>query len=129
MQNGTIHDEQISASSQLDDNYAANQGRLHFQATGALKGAWSAGSNDANQWLQVYLGCNSFIITKVATQGRNGCCSQWVITYNLQYGDDMTNFQYYREQGGSIKVTRITPDTSRTYFVSTSYFKGAVILN
>ena len=129
MQNGTIHDEQISASSQLDDTYAANQGRLHFQATGTLKGAWSAGSNDAYQWLQVYLGCESVIITAVATQGRNGCCSQWVTTYNLQYSDDMTSFHYYREQGQSIKVTRITSDTSRAYFVSTFYFQGTVILN
>ena len=129
MQSGTILDEQISASSQRDDNYAANQGRLHFQATGALKGAWSAGSNDAYQWLQVYLGCEFFIITAIATQGRNGCCSQWVITYNLHYSDNMTNFQYYREQGGSIKVTRITPDTSRTYFVSRFYLNAAVILN
>lgn len=122
MESGTIQEEQISASSQLDDNYAANQGRLHFQATGTLKGAWSAGSNDANQWLQVYLGCESFIITQVATQGRNGCCMQWVTKYNLQYSDDITNFQYYRERGESIKVRR-------SYFVSTFYLKGAVILS
>ncbi|XP_020607879.1 contactin-associated protein-like 3B [Orbicella faveolata] len=104
MQSGTIGDGQISASSHFDANHAAKQGRLHFQATGTLKGGWSAVRNDANQWLQVYLGCESFVITAVATQGRNGCCHQWVTKYNLQYNDDKKNFQYYREQGESIKI-------------------------
>ena len=78
MENGKILDGQISASSQYDDNHAANRGRLRLNATANLRGAWSARNNDAHQWLQVYLGCESFIITGVATQGRNGCCPQWV---------------------------------------------------
>ena len=117
MESGKILDEQISASSQHDANHAANRGRLRLNATAKLRGAWSARKNDAHPWLQVYLGCESFIITGVATQGRNDCCSQWVIEYNLQYSDDKKNFQYYREQGESLKVARITPDTSRTYLV------------
>ena len=104
MQSGTILDGQISASSQFGPNYAANQGRLHFMVTGTLNGAWSAGKNDAYQWLQVYLGCEFFIITGVATQGRNGRHPQWVTNYNLQYSEDKVNFRYYREQGESIKV-------------------------
>ena len=44
--------------------------------------------------------------------------------YNLQYGDDKKSFQYYREQGGRLKVARITPDTSITYSVLTFYFKA-----
>ena len=111
MESGKILDEQISASSQHDANHAANRGRLRLNATAKLRGAWSARKNDAHPWLQVYLGCESFIITGVATE------SQWVIKYNLQYGDDKKNFQYYREQGESLKVARITPDTSRTYLV------------
>ena len=124
MESGKILDGQISASSHYDANHAANRGRLRLNATAQLTGAWSAGNNDAHQWLQVYLGCESFIITGVATQGRNDCCPQWVIEYNLQYGDDKKNFQYYREQGGSLKVARITPDTSITYSVLTFYFKA-----
>ena len=108
MESGRISDEQISASSQYDANHAANQGRLHFQATGKLRGAWSALKNDANQWLQVSLGLNSILITGVATQGRNGYCCQWVTEYNLQYSDDNVNFRYYRESGESIKVTKAT---------------------
>ena len=105
MQSGRISDGQISASSQYDENYAANQGRLHFQATGTLHGSWSAGKNDVHQWLQVYLGWDSISVTGVATQGRNGFCCQWVTKYNLQYSDDDINFRYYREPGESIKVT------------------------
>ena len=105
MQSGRISDGQISASTQYDENHAANQGRLHFQATGTLHGSWSAEKNDAHQWLQVYLGWDSILVTGVATQGRNGLCCQWVTKYNLQYSDDNVNFRYYREPGESIKVT------------------------
>ena len=115
MESGKILDGQISASSQHDDNHAANRGRLRLNANGKLRGAWSAGNNDAHHWLQVYLSCESFIITGVATQGRNDCCPQWVTRYNLQYADDKKNFQYYREQGGRLKVARITSDTSITF--------------
>ena len=124
MQSEKIRDGQISASSQYSTKHAATQGRLHLNATGTLKGAWSAGKNDSHPWLQVYLGCESFIITRVATQGRNGCCPQWVTKYNLLYGDDKKNFQYYREQGESVKVTQKTPDI----LVLAFYFKVAIIL-
>ena len=46
MEKGAISDGQISASSQLDANHEASQGRLN------LKGSWSAYANDAKQWLQ-----------------------------------------------------------------------------
>lgn len=105
MQSRRISDGQISASSQRDARHSASHGRLHFQATPTLQGSWSADRNDVHQWLQVYLGSDSILITGVATQGRNGFCCQWVTKYNLQYSDDNVNFQYYREPGGSAKVT------------------------
>lgn len=107
MENSAISDAQITASSQFCANHAAIQRRLHFQATGGLQGAWSARTNDANQWLQVYLGSESITITKVATQGQNGCCSQWVTKFNLQYSEDKVNFRYYREQGESEKNGKV----------------------
>lgn len=106
MENCAISDAQITASSQFGANHAAIQGRLHFQATGGLQGAWSARTNDANQWLQVYQGSESITITKVATQGQNGCCSQWVTKFNLQYSEDKVNFRYYREQGETEKMVK-----------------------
>ena len=92
-----IKDAQITASSEWDSNHAAIQARLNFKARGAKLGAWSARSNDANQWIQVTIGSYTKL-TGIATQGRNGH-SQWVTNYQLQYSDDGVNFQYYKEAG------------------------------
>ena len=105
MESGAISDGQLTASSQYDANTAAIQGRLHFQAAGDKAGAWEARSNDVNQWLQVDLGNQVTAVTRVATQGRNGH-NHKVTEYNLQYGDDEVNFQYYKEQGQSSKKVK-----------------------
>jgi len=94
METRLIKDAQITASSEWGSNHAAIQARLNFKAGGGKQGAWSAGSNDANQWIQVALGSYT-TLTGIATQGRNGN-SQWVTKYQLQYGDDGVNFHYYR---------------------------------
>ena len=107
MENGAICDRQITASSQRDVNHAARQGRLHSKATRKLKAAWSAANNDDKQWLQIYLGSESIIITRVATQGGNGL-QQWVTGYNLQYSDDKVNFRYYRELEHGATVKKVT---------------------
>lgn len=98
MENAAIRDVQINASSQLNSNHAAIQGRLNFQATSIKAGSWSARTNDVNQWLQVDLGNTFTTITAIATQGRHGV-NQWVNNYKVQYGEDGVNFQYYREYG------------------------------
>ena len=98
MEDGSISDSQISASSQLDSNHAVTHGRLHFEATADKAGSWSARSNDVNQWLQIDLGSRHTEVARVATQGRNDY-PQWVSKYKLQYSDDGVNFQYYGEQG------------------------------
>jgi len=97
MESRLIKDAQITASSEWDSNHAAIQARLHFKAGGGKQGAWSARSNDANQWIQVALGSYTKL-TGIATQGRNGH-SQWVTKYQLQYSDDGVIFHYYKEPG------------------------------
>ena len=97
METRLIKDAQITASSEWDSNHAAIQARLHFKAGGGKQGAWSARSNDANQWIQVALGSYTKL-TGIATQGRNGH-SQWVTKYQLQYSDDGVHFHYYKESG------------------------------
>ena len=94
MESRLIKDAQIIASSEFSSNHAAIQARLNFQAGGGKQGAWSAGSKDANQWIQVALGSYT-TLTGIATQGRNGA-DQWVTKYQLQYGDDGVNFHYYK---------------------------------
>ena len=102
MENGTIPDKEISASTELGGHLAV-QGRLHFKSAN-VAGSWSAAKNDDNQWLQIGMGNRLANITGVATQGRDGY-SQWVTKYNLQYGDDGVNFNYYMEHGlSAIKV-------------------------
>ena len=99
MENYAISNGQISASSQWDVNHAAIQGRLYFKAGGGKQGAWSAGANDVNQWLQVNL--NTYTrVTHIASQGRNAA-DQWVTKYTLAYSNDGSNFQDYKEEGQS----------------------------
>ena len=106
METRLIKDAQITASSEWDSNHAAIQARLNFKAGGGKQGAWSARSNDANQWIQVALG-NYTRLTGIATQGRNGV-NQWVTKYQLQYSDDGVTFHYYKALCEKLpKVTRI----------------------
>ncbi|XP_078355380.1 retinoschisin-like, partial [Oculina patagonica] len=96
MEDGGVSNGQISASSELGPNHTAVQGRLNFLKSGVNEGAWTAGSNDGNQWLQIYLG-NQTRINGVATQGKSDAC-HWVTKYNLEYSDYGVNFAYYLEQ-------------------------------
>ncbi|XP_078354170.1 uncharacterized protein LOC144638790 isoform X2 [Oculina patagonica] len=98
MESGAILDAKITASTEWSENHAAKQGRLNFQQTGSKAGAWVAGTNDVNQWLQVDLGSQHFRVMGVATQGRN-VWSQWVTRYKLQYSNDEVSFRCYIEQG------------------------------
>ena len=106
MENGGISDRQTTASSQLDANHAASQGRLHFKASANKAGSWSAGSNDSSQWLQVDLDVQNTKVIRVATQGRDDS-PQWVTKYKLQYSNDGVNFRYYTEPGRHEKKVRI----------------------
>ena len=104
MENGSISDGQISASSEYPSHpysHRAYQGRLHLQETFQRAGGWAAHQLDANQWLQVDLGIQHWV-TRLATQGRNGY-SQWVTKFNLQYSNNDVTFYYYREQGQIFK--------------------------
>lgn len=53
MESTDIFDSQISSSSDWGAHHEARNARLNFQAVSDRSGTWSAGSNDANQWLQV----------------------------------------------------------------------------
>ena len=96
MENNGISDDQISASSELSPNHKANRGRLYYTADGGKRGAWSAKKNDENQWLQIDLGGLYATVTAVATQGRHDE-DEWVTEYMLQYSNETSNFQHYRE--------------------------------
>ena len=101
MEDETIPDAQISASTEYSANYAAKCGRLNSEER---EGAWTPKANDVNQWIQVDLG-DYTIVTWVATQG-SYIYNEWVSMYKLQYSDNGVNFQYHREQGETIDKVR-----------------------
>ena len=105
LQSGVISDGQISASSEWDTHHATIQGRLNFEQTAIKSGAWSSGTVDGKQWLQVDLRSYYTRVSRVATQGRNSY-DQWVTEYQLQYGNNGVNFQYYREQGQTVNKVK-----------------------
>ena len=100
LENGTILDSQLNASTVYDSGYEAYRARLHFKASGKLiRGGWSSRYKDINQWLQVDLQ-QTTRVTGIATQGRNGWTPpQWVKKYKLQYGEDGHTFTFYRRIG------------------------------
>ena len=75
MENGGVLDEQITASSELNDNSAAYEGRLNVnesvQGSTIKSGAWVAGTSDQSEWLQVDLFDDESLISRVVTQGKN----------------------------------------------------------
>ncbi|KAL9978620.1 hypothetical protein ACROYT_G016157 [Oculina patagonica] len=83
MEDGRVQDSAMTASSIASKNHAAKLGRLNLVAASSQAGAWCAGSNNVNQWLQIDLGTPT-TVTKVATQGRQDS-SQWVSSYSLSY--------------------------------------------
>nr|XP_058963395.1 lactadherin-like [Pocillopora verrucosa] len=98
-----IPDDQLTASSKLNDNLAPKFGRLYLEEKlPHQEGSWAALHNDTNQWLQVDVGSYYVKVTRVATQGRNGS-DQWVTQYRLQYGDDVANLQRYKEYNQDIE--------------------------
>ena len=104
MENLKITPAQISASSYYDVNYVPNNGRLHFKNSDS---AWVVGVNDLNQWIQIDFGIKT-VVTYVATQGRHNY-DQWVTQYKLQYSNDGSSFQVFKQQGeNSDKVRRHT---------------------
>ena len=120
MANGAISDEQLDASSEWDAYFPVTHGRLYFTLAAGY-GAWAAGTNDVNQWIQIDLGSQNTKVTRVATQGRPDY-PQWVAKYNLQYGYDGVNFQYYSEQGQTIKKVELDFPICRTTFTLRNHF-------
>ena len=78
LENKAIADGKMTASSERNADHSAKHGRLFSQR------AWSAGINDANQWLEVDLSIIRNIVNRVGTQG-SGDAQEWVTEYKLLY--------------------------------------------
>ena len=97
MENGSISDVQISASSKWNDRLGAERARLNGIKIKGKLGAWRSGYNRLGQWLQVDLEKYT-TVTGLATQGRSDE-DQWVTKYRMQYSDDGVSFYLYTEPG------------------------------
>ncbi|KAK3583066.1 hypothetical protein CHS0354_004011 [Potamilus streckersoni] len=96
-----IPDTKITASSEFGVNdpthdYSAPRGRLNTtevtDSSGIVHiGSWTSEKNDVNQWLQFELNEPS-LIRGITTQGRNGCCKQWVTKFRVLYSMDCKNW-------------------------------------
>ena len=82
MENGTISDSKISASSVQSPSTPAKNGRLNYTSGSS----WCAKASDSNSYLQIDLQ-TLHIICAVSTQG-NSQADQWVKTYTLKLSKD-----------------------------------------
>ena len=96
MENGSIPNDSIKASSELDEHHGATRARLNTKPEGDLMGAWVPLESDDSQWLEVDLG-KVVEITKVGTQGGGEGVEHCVTSYILLFSEDQENFQEYKE--------------------------------
>ena len=131
MGDGEISNGQVIASSQLDAEHAAINGRLKAIRTSNKVGSWSPYTNDVKQWLQIDLGSQErTLVAKIATQGEN-TDSTWVTHYKLQYSDNGNKFNAYKELGqGKDKVRRLffAKVKKKEFSISPEIFKYVYIL-
>ena len=93
MENGTILDSKITASTKQSASTPAKNGRLNYTSGSS----WCAGTSDTNSYLQIDLQ-TLHIICAVSTQG-NSQADQWVKTYTLELSKDGSTWTDYKEDG------------------------------
>ena len=124
MEDGTIQDAQISASStasppsanHTSDYYSPHQGRLN--SAGHI---WCAGTDDKNQWLKVDLGLIKKV-TGVASQGEG---SKFTKSYFVEYSLDNTEWFHFTTSSGS--QVHQTSLSSYTHFLVHSQFVNTTL--
>ncbi|XP_048590490.1 coagulation factor V [Nematostella vectensis] len=106
MEDGSIPDSSITASSHYSASHSPYYGRLNNQAISNIHGgAWAAKINKKDEYLQVDLGRFTWV-THVATQGRpkETGYMQWVTVYTVEYSLTGEQWQSYQYGNGVIKV-------------------------
>ena len=97
MQNGEIPGSAVTASTEYNGNYIANNGRLWFSVINSNYYGWLSSPADTNQYLQVTFK-KWTKVTGIASQGR-GNAGQWVKSYTLLYTYDGIFFRHYKQSG------------------------------
>ena len=105
MENGTIQDNQITASSvKWHKSRSASNARLNFTGDIYNSGAWCP-QITTNSWIQVNLTVSRLVIG-VVTQGRAD--AKYLVTrFEMKYSDDGSNWYYvYPEEAGETNVSK-----------------------
>ncbi|XP_077970679.1 uncharacterized protein LOC144425162 [Styela clava] len=132
MEDGRILDQQITASSEWNQNHAPYYGRLNNYPDGPHIGAWAAANADiatpGTCWFQVHL-TPQRTVHGITTQGRPRDYAQWVKTYKVAYSDDGDNWSFVKESGNAndlifkgnvdmnTKVTNRLPTPIKTKYI------------
>ena len=95
MKDGTIQDNQITSSTDYNHVHSAINARLDRPNGNGRTGAWSARTNDVNQWIQVDFG-EMKLVSGIVMQGRTEC-EQWVKKYKVQYSNDGMAWQFVKD--------------------------------
>ena len=103
MENGSILNEAIKASSELDEQHNASRARLNTKPDGELMGAWVPLQSDDEQWIEVDLG-KAVRLVKIALQGEAGESSRHVKEFSVSYSISGEQFVPYTEDS-TVKVS------------------------
>ena len=87
----------LTGSSAFDSNHSFENSRLNTVAANGKKGAWSAGQNTIDEFIQADLGSEVKLV-RVATQGREDY-DQWVTSYHVAYSSDGTDYTFIMHKG------------------------------
>ena len=95
MENSTLNDAQITASSSKDTAYPY-RGRLHSA------NYWSANTADENQWIEVAF-YSKTKVTGVILQGRSDA-DEWVTRYKVTYSLDGSTWDSVVDDNNTVEV-------------------------
>ncbi|KAL5005599.1 hypothetical protein ScPMuIL_016757 [Solemya velum] len=108
-----VADSKLTASSIYTTRHSSERARLGTAEDSNGEGAWSAGSSDGNQFIQVEFD-NVKRVTGIATKGRNQVRqhNQWVTSYSVAYRADCSNWRTIGDSIGNTKVFDGNTDTN-----------------
>ena len=111
IEDGSIPDDQITASSTLNDDpdHGPSNARLNRPRMPPTAGGWTAKTEDLNQWIQVDLSGSAGglkWVTGVVTQGRNGGGARWVTEFTVSYSTDGGTWTKVQNGNGLTRIVR-----------------------
>ncbi|XP_052081061.1 hemocytin-like [Mytilus californianus] len=90
----TVHDFSVSRGLIDSQEYKGSDGVTHM-------GSWSANFNNFRQFIEIEMK-KQFNLTGLVTQGRYGCCQEWVESYRILYSDDCNNWRALDSKSGAL---------------------------